>query len=76
MAFDHLDGQEVLYVAQENELDRYVWHGNGTLGAKTVIVTGLLNPKNPGNHFAKTLLIAPDHTIYMTGGSGLERVPD
>ena len=69
MAFDHLDGQEVLYVAQEDELDRYVWHSNGTLGAKTVIVTGLLNPKNPGNHFAKTLLVAPDHTIYMTGGS-------
>jgi glucose/arabinose dehydrogenase len=75
MAFDTFDGHEVLYIAQEDELDRYVWTASGTLGARTVIVTSLLNPKNPGNHFAKTLLIAPDHTIYMTGGSASNASP-
>ena len=75
MAFDILHGQRVLYVAQEDELDRYQWRANGTLGARTVLVSGLLNPEDPGNHFAKTLVVAPDHTIYMTGGSASNASP-
>ncbi len=69
LAFDTFDGKEVLYIAEDDELNRYVWNANGTLGARTILVKGLLNPQDPGDHFAKTLLIAPDHTIYMTGGS-------
>ncbi len=30
MAFDRLGGQEVLYVAESHELDRYVW-SNGSV---------------------------------------------
>jgi glucose/arabinose dehydrogenase len=69
MAFDNLDGHEVLYVAESDQLDRYVWNSNGTVGARKILVSGLLNPKNAGDHAAKTVVVAPDHTVYMTGGS-------
>ena len=41
MAFDRLDGHEVLYIAENDAIDRYVWNANGTVGARTVVVSGL-----------------------------------
>src|SRR4051794_25353284 len=41
LAFDTLEGSKVLYVAESNQLDRYAWAPDGTLGARTVLIKGL-----------------------------------
>ncbi|MHB8233439.1 MAG: hypothetical protein ACYDHT_02170, partial [Solirubrobacteraceae bacterium] len=48
LAFDSLEGSEVLYVAESNQLDRYVWTSAGTLGARTVLVKGLPDQSKAG----------------------------
>ncbi|MBO0768234.1 MAG: hypothetical protein J2O48_06070 [Solirubrobacterales bacterium] len=69
MAFDTLGHTRVLYVAENNQLDRYVWHANGTVGSRSVVVGGLLGSAGSGNHPAKSIVVGKNHTIYMTGGS-------
>jgi glucose/arabinose dehydrogenase len=72
MAFDTIRGQTVLYVAESDELDRYVWNSNGTVGARTVVVANLPDTTPGGDdvHRLKEVAIAPDHTIYIDIGSG------
>lgn len=41
LAFDTLKGVRVLYVAESNEVDRYVWKKNGTVGKRSIIVPNL-----------------------------------
>jgi glucose/arabinose dehydrogenase len=71
LAFDHLDGRTVLYVAESDELDRYTWNDNGTVGQRTIVVRGLPDQDLTGDdvHGVKGIAIGPDHTIYVTGGS-------
>ena len=71
MAFDTLDGQQVLYVAESDQVDRYVWNANGTVGAQTVLVSGLPDLEPTGNdvHRVKEVAIGPDHTVYVDVGS-------
>jgi glucose/arabinose dehydrogenase len=71
LAFDTLGGRRVLYVAETNQVDRYVWKANGTLGARTVVVRNLPDADASGDdvHRAKGIAIGPDHTIYVTVGS-------
>jgi glucose/arabinose dehydrogenase len=71
LAFDHLDGQEVLYVAETDQVDRYVWH-NGSLGARTVIAAGL---PDGGAHPLKEVVVGPDHTVYVDVGSATNFSP-
>jgi glucose/arabinose dehydrogenase len=65
MAFDQVGGQEVLYVAASNEIDRYVWaHGQAT--SRTVFAGGL---PDGGAHPLKNVAVAADHTVYFDIGS-------
>jgi glucose/arabinose dehydrogenase len=71
MAFDALDGTRVLYVAQSNQIDRYVWRREGALGPRTVVVADLpdMGPPNEDTHRLKSIAIGKDHTIYVSVGS-------
>lgn len=70
LAFARVDGQEVLYVAEIDEIDRYVWSG-GRVGARSVIVSGLPDtaPAGSDNHDLKELAVGPDGRIYVDIGS-------
>ncbi|MFZ0381293.1 MAG: hypothetical protein WAL38_25945, partial [Solirubrobacteraceae bacterium] len=70
LAFDRLDGQEVLYVAESDELDRYVWTNSGP--AKRTVVLGHLPDRGRSGadvHRMKNVVVAPDHTVYLDIGS-------
>src|SRR4029077_526666 len=71
LAFDTLDGVQVLYVAESNQLDRYAWTPSGTLGARTVLIKGLPDESKSGDdvHHVKSVAIGSDHTIYIAVGS-------
>jgi glucose/arabinose dehydrogenase len=71
LSFDTLGKQRVLYVAESNRIDRYPWHANGTLGARTVVVSGLPDEDSSGDdvHRLKGIAIGRNHTIYVTVGS-------
>ena len=72
MAFDHVGGQEVLYVAGSSEIDRYVWsHGPAT--SRTVFAGGL---PDGGAHPLKNVVVAPDHTVYFDIGSSSNASPE
>ncbi|HEX3434745.1 MAG TPA: hypothetical protein VHT25_11870 [Solirubrobacteraceae bacterium] len=77
LAFDALEGSEVLYVAESNQLDRYAWASNGTLGARTVLIKGLPDQSNAGDdvHHVKSVAIGADHTIYVSVGSASNASP-
>ena len=70
LAFDDLDGHEVLYVAESDQLDRYVWTENGP-AARTVVLGHLpdTGPSNADVHRWKEVVVSPDHTIYLDIGS-------
>jgi glucose/arabinose dehydrogenase len=77
LAFDTLKGTRVLYVAESDEIDRYVWKRTGAVGARTVVVSGLpdTDPTGDDVHRAKSIAIGPDHTIYVTAGSASNATP-
>lgn len=78
LAFDTIEGVQYLYVAESNQLDRYVWGAAGTLGTRTVLVKNLPDGSKTGDdvHHAKTIAIGADHTIYVTAGSASNATPD
>jgi glucose/arabinose dehydrogenase len=78
LAFDTVEGVQYLYVAESNQIDRYVWGSGGTLGARTVLVKGLPDESKSGDdvHHVKSLAVGPDHTIYVTVGSASNATPD
>jgi glucose/arabinose dehydrogenase len=71
MAFDKVGGQEVLYVAESDELERYVWNG-GSAGARTVLAGGL---PDGGAHPLKNVTVGRDHTVYVDIGSATNASP-
>jgi glucose/arabinose dehydrogenase len=77
MAFDTFKDTRFLYVAETNQIDRYVWKGNGGLGPRTVVVSSLPDTDATGDdvHRAKSIVIGPDHTIYVTAGSASNATP-
>jgi glucose/arabinose dehydrogenase len=76
LAFDELDGQEVLYVAEANEIDRYQWL-DGRVGSRTVLVRNLpdTGPEGADVHTLKNVVVGPDHTIYVDIGSASNASP-
>ncbi len=76
LAFDKLNGHEVLYVAEANEIDRYQWLG-GRVGARTVVVPNLpdTGPAGADVHTLKNVVIGPNHTIYVDIGSASNASP-
>lgn len=72
MAFDHVGGREVLYVAGSGEVDRFVWsHGQAT--SRSVFVGGL---PNDGAHPLKNVVVARNHTVYFDIGSSSNASPE
>lgn len=71
MAFDTIGGQRVLYVAESDKIDRYVWNGNGHVGARKVIVSGLPDTNADGApaHRLKEIVVGSDHQFYVDIGS-------
>jgi glucose/arabinose dehydrogenase len=76
LAFDQIDGHEVLYVAESDEVDRYVWAGAG-VGTRTVLIKGLPDTEPAGDdvHTLKDVVVGADHTIYVDVGSSSNASP-
>ena len=76
LAFAQLDGQEVLYVAEDDAIDRYAWN-DGRVGARRVIVAGLPDtaPAGSDNHTLKNLIVGPGGRIDLDIGSGSNARP-
>lgn len=76
MAFDRIDGHEVLYVAEEDKIDRYAWLGD-RVGTRRVIVANLPDtaPAGSDNHTLKEVVVGPNHRIYVDIGSGSNAGP-
>ena len=72
MAFDHVGGQEVLYVAGSSEIDRYVWaHRQPT--SRSVFAGGL---PDGGAHPLKNVAVGRNHTVYFDLGSSSNASPE
>jgi len=78
LAFASVDGKQVLYVAESDEIDRYAWGPAGTAGARTVIAAGLpdLDPNGDDDHRLKDVAVAADGTVYFNVGSSSNANPD
>ncbi len=76
MAFDKVKGQEVLFVAEDDQIDRYAWKGD-TVGARTVVVKDLPDtaPEGSDNHTLKNIVVGSDGRIYVDIGSGSNAGP-
>jgi glucose/arabinose dehydrogenase len=78
LAFDKIGTVEYLYVAESNQIDRYVWSSNGSPGARTVLIKGLPDTSSTGDdvHRPKSIAIGQDHKIYVAIGSASNATPD
>jgi glucose/arabinose dehydrogenase len=78
LAFDTFDGARVLYIAESDRVDRYVWNRDGTLGPRTVVAAGLpdTDPSGDDVHRAKSIVVGRDHTLYVTGASASNASPE
>jgi glucose/arabinose dehydrogenase len=65
MAFDDVGGHEVLYVAETDEIDRYVWLGDH-VGSRAVLIPNL---PSGSDHTLKNIVIGPDHHLFFDIGS-------
>ena len=76
LAFDKLNGHEVLYVAEANEIDRYQWLG-GRVGARTVVVRNLpdTGPAGADVHTLKNVVIGAQPHDLRRHRKRLERQP-
>ena len=78
LAFAAVDGREMLYVAESDQIDAYPWGPDGISGARTVIAAGLpdLDPAGDDVHRLKDVTVAPDGTVYFNVGSSSNANPD
>jgi glucose/arabinose dehydrogenase len=76
LAFDEIGGREVLYVAESDQVDRYVWTGAG-VGTRTVLIKGLPDTEPAGDdvHTLKDVVVGTNHTIYVDVGSSSNASP-
>jgi glucose/arabinose dehydrogenase len=76
LAFAQLDGREVLYVAETDAIDQYVWN-DGQVGARRVIVSGLPDtaPAGSDNHLLRNVVVGPGGRIYVDIASGSNASP-
>jgi glucose/arabinose dehydrogenase len=71
MAFDRVHGQEVLYVAETDEIDRYVWR-RGSVGARTILIRNL---PSGSDHTRKNIVVGPHHDLFFDIGSTANASP-
>jgi glucose/arabinose dehydrogenase len=76
LAFDKLNGQAVLYVAEGDQIDRYQWLGD-RVGTRTIVVRNLpdTGPSGADVHTLKNVVVGADHTIYVDIGSASNASP-
>lgn len=65
MAFDDVGRREVLYVAETDEIDRYVWLGD-RVGSRTMLIPRL---PSGSDHTLKNIVVGPNHDLYFDIGS-------
>ena len=78
LAFAKLDGREVLYVGESDQIDRYPWRGHGISGARTVVARNLpdQDPSGDDVHRDKDVAVTADGTVYFNVGSSSNANPD
>jgi glucose/arabinose dehydrogenase len=78
LAFARLDGREVLYVGESDQIDRYPWRASGIGGGRTVVARNLpdQNPLGDDVHRPKDVTVARDGTVYFNVGSSSNANPD
>ena len=75
IAFDTVDGVSYIYIAESNQIDRFVYNAGDTASHdRKVIVTGLPDGSLPEfasgySHPLKNIAVGPDHLIYVGLGS-------
>ncbi len=76
LAFARFDGQEVLYVAEADEIDRYQW-ADGNVGARTLSVRDLpgVGPSGADYHPLKNIVVGAHGTVYVDIGSASNASP-
>jgi glucose/arabinose dehydrogenase len=78
LAFATVNGHEVLYVAESDQIDRYPWAAGRVTGSRTVIARHLpdLDPAGDDVHRAKDVVVGPAGTVYFNVGSSSNANPD
>jgi glucose/arabinose dehydrogenase len=78
LAFGTVNGREVLYVAESDEIDRYPWAAGRVAGTRTVVAGHLPDLDSAGDdvHRAKDVVLGPDGTVYFNVGSSSNANPD
>jgi glucose/arabinose dehydrogenase len=78
LAFAKLNGREVLYVGESDQIDRYPWNAGGIGGSRTVVAKDLpdQNPLGDDVHRFKDVAVARDGTVYFNVGSSSNANPD
>jgi glucose/arabinose dehydrogenase len=71
MAFEDVGGRKVLYVAETDEIDRYVWRGD-RVGSRRVLIPNL---PSGDDHTLKNIVIGPNHDLYFDIGSTANASP-
>jgi glucose/arabinose dehydrogenase len=71
MAFDRVGGKEVLYVAETDEIDRYVWR-TGRATDRTVLVGHL---PSGSDHIYKNVVVNAEHDLFFDIGSTANATP-
>jgi glucose/arabinose dehydrogenase len=76
MAFDRVNGRELLFVAEDDQIDCYVWDGD-RVGTHSVIVKHLPDtaPEGSDNHTLKNIVVGSDGRLYVDIGSGSNASP-
>ncbi len=78
LAFGRFGGNEVLYIAESDQLDRYLWNADGTVGKRAVIAARLpdLTPAGDDVHREKDVAIGGNGAVYFNVGSSSNANPD
>jgi glucose/arabinose dehydrogenase len=76
MAFGRVARQELLFVAEESEVDRYQWLGD-RVGARRVVVANLPHtaPAGSDDHTLKNVVVGSDGRIYVDIASASNATP-
>jgi glucose/arabinose dehydrogenase len=66
LAFDSIAGTTYLYIAESNQIDRYVYHSGDTAAKnRQIIIAGLPD----GGHNLKNIVLDGQHKLYVSIGS-------
>jgi glucose/arabinose dehydrogenase len=73
LAFARVNKRWVLYVGEDDRIDRYAWAGQGVKGGPKVLASGY--PYQNYAHPAKDIAVGRNGTVYFNVGSGTNATP-